>query len=205
MNLADWLTAILTPLTFGFVLYAELRHRRQQIATVLFLEHSESKDNLHKYRLSNLGTHGAMSLTVSATSRQVREGKNISLLTPGDERAVSVWSESLGRDWLLFKWIDTADARYLVYQWFPLTDALSEAWIGQLEERARRHPFARLRPKVKMVGPGAGDLRTRVRRGRGERTSREVSKAERLLDVTQEQRIREIEVWTNENANTHGD
>lgn len=182
MNAADWLTAILTPITFGLVLLAELRHRRADAGVVLHLRHRESDGDKHRSTLMNIGSDAAMMFTVVSTS-PYSSPFSFSMLRPGDDQDIEICSDAFDQDWLLIQYVNALDGRFIYTEWLPLNPQgpLGEIWSQQ----RRRHIFGdsrlpRIGRKVHPVGPGAGVIRTLVRRTK-KTTNRDVEKSMSLL------------------------
>ena len=126
--------------TFAFVLMAELRYRRAKAGVVPFLAYENSTGNLHSYALMNIGSDAAILFSTEATSSRVPQGNTFSVLRPGEDKTLTVWSDSIEEDWVLFDWIDPVDTRFVVYQWFPMaTSELGAEWQKQLDENNVRY------------------------------------------------------------------
>ncbi len=200
MNVADWFTAVLSPITFGLVLVAELRFRRR-FAAVSWWVHYDPPDDAdqpryHHYTLINLGSDTATNVSIESTSGLQSTGSRMSVVRSGDNfPTLNIQDNDFDNDWLLVTWQSTSDYRYVNLMWFPLNQDghLDEVHQSQWAYSNRRRRWIRLRPKTKRVGPGGGVLRTVVKvKQPHDKMVKDVEFARSLLDATREQRFAKL-------------
>lgn len=194
VNAADWITTILTPITFALVLLAETRFRRRFAAVSWWLHHSHSEEDdyglptMHVYTLTNLGSESATNFMIEATCGLQVSGSGMSIIKAGENYEMTIRSTDFDNDWMLLTWVNSDDRRFIRYQWYPLNPngPLERMRLSQVEN-LRRH---RWWTKTHAVGPGAGSFGTRARLGKKTKTTSQMDKARELLAVTRMNRVR---------------
>lgn len=192
MNLADWLTAILSPATFALVIAAEMRFRRRFAAVSWWLHYERTDEDdlglktLHIYKLRNLGSEAATNFMIEATCGYQSTGSALSIVQSGENFEMCIRSTDFDNDWMLLTWINADDRRFIRYQWYPLNQAgpLEPMRHSQLEKLGRRRWWT----TTKMVGPGAGAFGTWVRTNKGNKTEQSMEKARALLAISRQNR-----------------
>lgn len=198
VNLADWLTATLSPATFALVVIAELRFRRRYrpVQWWLHYDHAENdpetdEPRWHHYKLMNLGSESATSVSVETTSGIQSSGIYTAVVKSGENfHDMRIEAANFDQDWMLVDWVVATDRRYVCYQWFPMNpygplgDIQSEQYRALLTKRWFRRKWIR---RTQAVGPGAGAYWTSVRATAPHaKYMQNVAKARRLLVVTRE-------------------
>jgi hypothetical protein len=180
-------SAVLAALTLFFVWTAERRFRHR-FASVSWWMHPVQQTQIgdgseaHTYDLINLGSESATNFNVDATSGTPEGSPQIAVVRSGDAYRFTVRTKNFNQDWILLRWNNADDRRYVRFQWFPLdrTGHLEEMRVDQWQKWRPRRWSSRTQP----VGPGVGVIGTRVRAFEGPKTERGMEKARSLFEVT---------------------